>query len=97
MRIPCPVCGLRDQSEFVASGDASVALPALEASTDDWFEAVYLRTNPAGRHLEHWHHLAGCRLWLTVERDTRTHEILSVRLPARWRGAGPDAVRANGR
>jgi sarcosine oxidase subunit delta len=28
---------------------------------------------------ESWQHLHGCRLWIIVERDTCTHEILSVR------------------
>jgi sarcosine oxidase subunit delta len=43
-----------------------------------FFEAVYLRNNPAGPHEELWYHGFGCRGWLRVARDTRTHEIFGV-------------------
>ena len=79
IRIPCPVCGLRDHSEFSYEGDASVVYPALDAPEDDWFEAVFLRDNPRGAHTEYWQHVNGCRAWLVVERDTLTHEIASAR------------------
>ena len=39
---------------------------------------VYLRDNPAGPHRELWYHGAGCRSWLVVDPDTRTHEITGV-------------------
>jgi len=51
-------------------------------------EFVYLgsadpvRPNPAGAHRELWHHSFGCRSWLIVTRDTRTHEVLKTE-PAR--------------
>ena len=38
----------------------------------------YLRDNPAGPHEELWYHGFGCRSWLRVKRDTRTHEIFAV-------------------
>jgi heterotetrameric sarcosine oxidase delta subunit len=82
MRITCPFCGERDHSEFTYGGDASIVYPALSAPAAEWFEAVYLRDNPKGPHLERWHHVEGCRLWLVIERDTATHEITSV-APAR--------------
>ncbi len=47
-----------------------------------WHAYVYLRDNPAGPHRELWQHVAGCRAWLVVTRDTRTHEVLRVE-PAR--------------
>jgi sarcosine oxidase subunit delta len=78
MRLPCPFCGERGLEEFAYGGDASVTRPAADAVQQDWVEYVYLRTNPAGRHREYWYHEAGCRLWLTVERDTRTHAIISA-------------------
>jgi len=80
LRIPCPFCGPRDHAEFSYEGDATVKYPALDASEDEWFEAVFLRENPRGPHTEMWHHLYGCRQFLVVERDTLTHEIKSVRL-----------------
>jgi heterotetrameric sarcosine oxidase delta subunit len=87
LRIDCPFCGLRDMTEFTYGEDASIVWPDF-ASPDHQahFDALYLRENPRGRHLEKWQHLMGCRSWLLVERDTLTHEIFSVRAAAE---AGP--------
>jgi sarcosine oxidase subunit delta len=41
---------------------------------------VYLRDNPAGAHEELWYHAFGCRSWLIVTRDTRSHEIRAAKL-----------------
>jgi methylglutamate dehydrogenase subunit B len=80
MRIQCPFCGKRDSSEFAYLGDANVKRPDPDAPDGhtNSFEAVYLRDNPAGPHSELWYHLSGCRSWLRVARDTRTHEIFAV-------------------
>ena len=80
IRINCPFCGLRDQTEFTYEGDASVVYPALDASEQEWYEAVYLRDNPRGVHLEYWRHAFGCGALLLVERNTLTHEIGFVRM-----------------
>lgn len=77
MRIHCPFCGERDLSEFSYLGDATVQRPD---SAEKFYEAVYLRDNPAGRHSELWYHTFGCRGWLRVTRDTRTHAIFAVEL-----------------
>ena len=80
MRIDCPHCGSRDIQEFVYRGDASVSRPDPdgENALEHFVEAVHLRANPAGRHVEHWYHAGGCRAWVRVERDTLTHEIEST-------------------
>jgi len=44
------------------------------------FDYVYLRDNLAGLMREHWYHAQGCRNWLVVTRDTRTHEIFDAAL-----------------
>lgn len=80
--IPCPWCGPRAQSEFTYGGDATLVRPPADASRAAWIDFVYLRDNPAGPHEELWQHGAGCRQWLRVRRDTRTHEILDI-APAR--------------
>jgi sarcosine oxidase subunit delta len=80
MRIPCPFCGDRDAAEFTYEGDATVARPALDAPAEDWLAAVYLRENPRGLHSEMWRHVLGCRAFVIVQRDTRTHEIAGSRL-----------------
>ena len=90
LRIDCPTCGLRDHSEFSYGGDATKQRPAMDCDDPEvWFDFVFLRDNPRGRHLEYWQHVQGCRQWLRVERDTMTHEIFSV-APARD-GVGKEA------
>ncbi len=79
LRISCPFCGVRDHSEFSYGSDASVEYPALDAPESEWVEAVFQRENLDGVQLETWQHLQGCRMWIVVERDTRTHAIHSDR------------------
>lgn len=91
MRITCPFCGERDSGEFVIAGDAGVRRPRIDApeaedSQTRFVEAVYVRDNPAGRHAELWYHAMGCRSWLQVSRDTRTHEIFAATLVKEARG-----------
>jgi methylglutamate dehydrogenase subunit B len=85
MRIPCCYCGERGNEEFAYRGDADVRRPPADqtlildgTARQPWTDYVYLRANPAGPHRELWQHVAGCRAWLVVTRDTRTHEILAV-------------------
>lgn len=89
MIIPCPCCGERDAREFSYLGDAGVRRPNADdaGAQPAFFEYVYLRDNPAGPFEEFWYHAAGCRCWLIVTRDTRTHEITSARRAADRGGA----------
>lgn len=88
MRITCPYCGSRDLREFTFHGEACEArrgaCEAHEASEPSQasapVDATYLRDNPAGRSTGWWTHDQGCRSWLLIERDNRTHEIFSVSL-----------------
>lgn len=82
MRIPCPFCGDRDVSEFAYFGDAAVVRPFPDApnTAERVFETLYLRDNPRGPHTELWYHASGCRGWLSVDRDTATHEVASAAL-----------------
>ena len=79
MRIPCPHCGERGNDEFLYVGAADLVRPAAEAPAAAWHEYVYQRENPAGPHRELWQHVNGCRRWLVVTRDTRTHAIASAK------------------
>lgn len=84
MRIPCPFCGSRDSREFVHRGDAAPARPVGDdaiSNSPAMFEYVYLRDNPAGEFEEYWYHAQGCRQWLRVTRDTRTHIVHGAILP----------------
>ena len=72
--VPCPHCGMRPKEEFTIKG-AAIARPGSHADAKEWMDYVYLRDNPLGTYDEYWHHTSGCRRWLVVTRDTRTHEI----------------------
>ena len=81
MLIPHPLLGSRDAQEFTYLGDASLLNRPdgmAEGALDAFNRHVYLRDNPAGEHREYWHHLAGCRRWLIVARDTVGHEVTKV-------------------
>ena len=82
MRIPCPNCGERSVDEFTTIGTAEPVRPENSGQMSDWVDYVYIRNNPAGPHREWFHHVSGCRAWLEVTRDTRTHAILGVRTAA---------------
>lgn len=86
MRIPCPYCGERDLHEFVYRGDASPTRPDSGTAQAQFIDYVYMRDNVAGTIAEHWYHAQGCRNWLVVKRDTRTHSISGATLASR--GAG---------
>ena len=79
MRISCPYCGERWNDEFSVLGDADALIQRPDSASLDAFHAyVYVRDNPAGRHRELWYHQAGCRQYVVVERDTRSHAIYEV-------------------
>tara|TARA_Y100001960_G_C14727725_1_gene855791 strand:+ start:167 stop:457 length:291 start_codon:yes stop_codon:yes gene_type:complete len=79
IRINCPFCGERDHSEFTYGGDASIKYPQLDASDKEWVDAIFFRKNIYGKQLETWHHSSGCRMWLEIERCTKTHKIYSIK------------------
>lgn len=94
MIIDHPLLGPRDSQEFTYLGDATLLnRPDWkgENSSNEFFEYLYLRDNPAGPHRELWYHTYGDQSWLIVTRDTVTHEISHVELAndfKRKRGKG---------
>ena len=80
LRIRCPWCGTRDQTEFRCGGQSHIPRPADpgKASDREWAEYLFYRDNPKGVHCERWVHAWGCRQWFNIARDTVTHEILRV-------------------
>ncbi|MFY0633217.1 MAG: sarcosine oxidase subunit delta [Vannielia sp.] len=81
MRIACPLCGARDSREFTPVGGAELlARPEPEAGAAAWDDYLHNRANICGPSRELWYHGAGCASWLVVERDTASHEVLSVSL-----------------
>lgn len=92
LRIPCPWCGPRDELEFHYGGEAHVAAPPDPEQLDDlrWAEYLFLRRNPAGPWHERWYHVAGCRRWFDLVRDTVTQTIATA-APSDQEAADADA------
>lgn len=83
MLINHPLLGLRDASEFVYLGDASLLQrpdPSRHDAQQLFHDYLYSRDNVAGSHRELWYHEQGDRSWLVVTRNTLTHEITQVEL-----------------
>lgn len=72
LKITCPWCGPRAESEFTCGGEAHIARPLdTDALTDaQWGDYLFMRKNPKGLHREQWLHAAGCRRWFNAERHT---------------------------
>ena len=78
LRLACPNCGERSFTEFWFGGELRAAAhPGITAEQD--YRRLWLPDNASGRQVERWFHHAGCRRWLTVERDTITNEVHVVR------------------
>lgn len=88
MRLTCPLCGERDRREFYYMGDQTyLERPEEGAAPEAWDAYLHLRDNPAGVTRDLWFHEMGCAAWLVVERNTVTHEVLSVVLAQDAKGA----------
>lgn len=75
IRITCEHCGTRSAEEYVYG--EMFELP--ESLTDDDerdLDRAFNHNNIEGQVTEAWFHLYGCRRWITVQRDTRTDQIL---------------------
>jgi sarcosine oxidase subunit delta len=80
LKIECPWCGERDQSEFTYGGEAHIVRPPEPDSLtdEDWGDYLFFRTNPKGLHREQWCHSGGCRRWFNAVRDTATYRFHGV-------------------
>jgi sarcosine oxidase subunit alpha/sarcosine oxidase subunit delta len=76
--VPCPWCGPRAEIEFHYGGQAAIAYPGAPDGLDDpaWADVLFMRDNPKGPFDERWYHVAGCRRWFDLRRDTLTNEFL---------------------
>ena len=80
LKIKCPWCGERTQTEFSYHGEAHIARPEKPAELTDeqWAEYLFLRKNPKGVHRERWMHSAGCRRFFNMARHTVSGEIYAT-------------------
>jgi heterotetrameric sarcosine oxidase delta subunit len=76
MRINCPWCGERAETEFRSAG-AALDRPSAPTELDgtQWADHIYGRDNQPGLVRELWWHWAGCRQWLLIDRDSVSHRI----------------------
>ncbi|HLU32097.1 MAG TPA: sarcosine oxidase subunit delta [Acidimicrobiia bacterium] len=75
--IVCPHCGPRNDAEFTFRGEIT-RRPPPDTDPAAWRRYLYFRENRAGWQSERWFHVAGCRRFLEVERNTLTNEIRRV-------------------
>ncbi|MDM3871384.1 sarcosine oxidase subunit delta [Porticoccus sp. W117] len=79
LHIYCPFCREeRDEEEFSYAGEAHIQRPLDPESLSDeeWGDYLFFRTNAKGIHHEMWYHIAGCRRYFNVTRDTLSYQIL---------------------
>jgi heterotetrameric sarcosine oxidase delta subunit len=83
LQLRCPYCGPRNYTEFTYGGQANLRRPPEPdaLSDEEWCAYVYFRDNPRGEHDELWLHSSGCRRWITVRRNTHTHDVGASSLP----------------
>lgn len=85
MRIPCPHCGPRAQSEFIYERTLDSVVP-LNAPSEEAMAKLFSRNNPRGVDDEIWRHTYGCRAWMVLTRNRVTNEISGCR------AIGPEAL-----
>ena len=74
--IPCPQCGRRPVTEFRFGGEVPAVPDGLTDADQRDVDRAWMYTNPEGPSRERWFHEMGCRRWLTLDRDTRSDEVL---------------------
>ena len=74
LRIGCPHCGVRAVEEFIY-GEIPITPDTLTGDDERDVDRAFMHTNAEGIVTERWFHTAGCRRWLTIQRDTRTNDM----------------------
>jgi sarcosine oxidase, subunit delta len=77
MLIDCPHCGERAQAEFAYERTLD-SIVTLDMSPEEAVTRLFSRANPRGEDRELWRHSYGCRQWIVLRRDRRTHAIAAV-------------------
>ena len=76
--LDCPICGRRPLDEFTFGGERRDVPASITDEADRDFDEVWIFDNPSGVASERWFHAAGCRRWLTVQRDTAADAVLDI-------------------
>jgi heterotetrameric sarcosine oxidase delta subunit len=75
--LTCPICGRRPIDEFTFGGERRPVPDWIEGDDARNLDEVWNFENPDGVTKERWFHAAGCRRWLTVQRDTSTDTVVA--------------------
>jgi heterotetrameric sarcosine oxidase delta subunit len=75
--LDCPRCGRRPIDEFAFGGERRPVPDWIEGDDARNLDEVWMFENPAGSTTERWFHVAGCRRWLTIRRDTTTDTVVA--------------------
>ncbi len=75
LEIECSHCGRRPVAEFMFGEIPTVPDSITDPDARD-LDRAFMHDNREGRVIERWFHTFGCRRWTTIERDTRTDEVL---------------------
>ena len=75
LEIPCAHCGPRPVAEFLFGEIPRVPDSITDPDERD-VDRGFMHDNAEGRVVERWFHAMGCRRWTTIERDTRTDEVI---------------------
>lgn len=80
MLLPCPHCGRRPVTEFRYGGENGMGRPRGEEMLDAAAleDRLYALDNPKGPSHEWWQHVAGCRAWFALTRDTTSDRVLDA-------------------
>ena len=73
--IECPFCGERPIEEFLYSEIPHVPDEIVGVNERD-IDRAFMVNNVEGVQKERWFHTYGCRRYVTIQRDTRTDEII---------------------
>jgi sarcosine oxidase, subunit delta len=74
--ITCPNCGERPVDEYRFGGELPTVPEHLTDPDERDLDYVWFFDNLQGPSTERWFHHAGCRRWLTLQRDTTNDHIL---------------------
>ncbi len=75
--LTCPICGERPASEFRFGGELPHVPDSIIDPVARNVDYVWMVNNVRGVTTERWFHAAGCRRWVTVQRDTITDQVVA--------------------
>ena len=71
--IPCPLNGLRPESEFICGGSIRI-MPDTTVDDATWCEYLFFENNIPGEVWEWWHHVPS-GFWFAARRNTLSDEF----------------------